>query len=276
MRAFSIPGVDLRANGGHMQKLIAIAWVTAVAACGAAHAQAVFNGTWRPDPQRPEPGRKPEAYQLRDGSYTCSSCEPPYTIKANGSDQPVQNPHANTISVTIIDDRTIRKVGKKAGHTVVDTTMKVAADDKTMTTHELLSGLGSQPVDLTSQLSRAAAGPVGSHHVSGSWNLIESDLTNHDEDTTYKLSGDVLSMTDRMGRSFTAKLDGTDAPYKGSPDFTTVSVKLINPHTLEEVDKNAGQAIVTTRWTVDPDGRTMHAHFNMQGRVMEQTGHKVP
>jgi hypothetical protein len=58
--------------------------------------------------------------------------------------------------------------------------------------------------------------------------LIESDLVNHEEDTTYLVKGSTLSMSDRLGRSFVANLDGTDAPYKGDPSYTSVSVKLID------------------------------------------------
>jgi len=83
-------------------------------------------------------------------------------------------------------------------------------------------------------------------------------------------------MTDRMGRSFEAKLDGTDAPYKGSPEFTSVSIKLINPNTLEESDKNGGKVVKICTSSVDPDGKTMHARFDdLHGRIQKQTGHKI-
>ena len=83
-------------------------------------------------------------------------------------------------------------------------------------------------------------------------------------------------MTDRMGRSFEAKLDGTDAPYKGSPEFTSVSIKLINPNTLEESDKNDGKVVKICTWSVDADGKTMHARFDdLHGRIQKQTGHKI-
>jgi hypothetical protein len=32
-----------------------------------------------------------------------------------------------------------------------------------------------------------------------------------------------------------------------------------------------------TRWSVDPDGTTLHARFDdTHGRIQEQAGHKVP
>src|SRR5262249_9098849 len=106
--------------------------------------------------------------------------------------------------------------------------------------------------------------------------MVEGDLVNHEEDTTYELVGGSLKMTDRMGRSFAAKLDGTDAPYNGDPRYTTVSLKVIDGRTIEETDKNGAQAVLITRWSVDPDGRTMHVRFdNTHGFVQTQTGHKL-
>jgi hypothetical protein len=37
-----------------------------------------------------------------------------------------------------------------------------------------------------------------------------------------------------------------------------------------------GKVVKIDRWSVDPDGRTMHVRFdNTKGFVQEQTGHKV-
>ena len=84
----------------------------------------------------------------------------------------------------------------------------VSAVGGTKTEKQTLIGMAPRPVELTSKSSRVSAEMPGSHLISGEWQLIETDLTNHDEDTTYKISGDTLTMSDRMGRSFTAKLDG--------------------------------------------------------------------
>jgi hypothetical protein len=245
---------------------------------GEAAAQSLFAGTWRPDPQRPPPGAKPDTIQLLNGEYECQSCSPPYRIKADGADHPIPgNPRYDTLSIAVVDDHTLAKTAKKAGNTVVKATVTVSPDGTRMTEQQVITGAGPHPIDFTSQLSRVSAGAEGSHKISGTWQLIEGDLTNHDEDTTYKITGDRLSMSDRMGRSFTAKLDGTDAPYKGTPQFDSVSLKLIDSHTLEETDKKDGQAVLIMRWTIDPDGRTMHARFDdTHGHVMQQTGHKVP
>jgi hypothetical protein len=79
-----------------------------------------------------------------------------------------------------------------------------------------------------------------------------------------------------MGRSFAAKLDGTEAPYKGSDEFTTVTLKEIDDHTIEESDRRGGKVVKISLWSISHDGMTMHVRFdNTQGYVQEQTGHKV-
>jgi hypothetical protein len=46
-----------------------------------------------------------------------------------------------------------------------------------------------------------------------------------------------------MGRSFSAQLDGTEAPYNGSDEFTSVSLKMVDGHTIEESDKKDGKVV---------------------------------
>ncbi len=194
---------------------------------------------------------------------------------ADGHDHPVTgNPMYDTLRVRIIDARTVSKVAKKGGQTFAETRATVSADGNSLLEQQRLFGMGPQPIELTSKSTRV--GPHGSS-ISGTWRRLETDLTNHDEDTTFKVADQILSMTDRMGRSFQARLDGSDAPYKGSPEFDTVSIKLINPSTLQESDKKSGSVVKVSTWSFDPDGKTMHARFDdLHGRVQEQTGHKVP
>jgi hypothetical protein len=106
--------------------------------------------------------------------------------------------------------------------------------------------------------------------------MTDLDLSNHAEDTIFSFNGDTLSMSDRMGRSFSAKLDGSDAPYQGSEEFTDVSLKKVDDHTIEEYDKKDGKILKVSRWSVAPDGKTIHVRFDdTHGHVQEQDGRKV-
>ena len=240
-------------------------------------AQSVFNGTWRPDPQVFGANQAPDAAEFADGVYQCKTCEPPYQIKADAGDQPLAgNPYFDTLSITTVDARTIRKIGKKAGKTVAETKVVVSADGRTKTEVQTLFDMAPRPIEMTTHASRVSAGPAGSHVVSGTWRMTDGDVSNHAEDTDFKVADHSLSMTDRMGRSFVAKLDGTEAPYHGSDEFTGVTLTLIDSHTIEESDRKGGKVVKISRWSIGPDGKTLHARFDdTHGRVQEQTGHKV-
>ena len=239
-------------------------------------AQSAFDGIWRPDPQKPT-HEKPEVASLAHGEYDCQSCTPPYKVKADGHDQTVAgNPYFDTIMITAIDERTVAKTAKSGGKVVMDSKEVVAADGASKTEVQTIIGMAPVPIELTSKFSRIGAGAPGAHRVSGTWQMTELDVSNHAEDTTFKVSDGTLSMTDRMGRSFAAKFDGIQAPYKGSDEFDGVSLKLIDAKTIEESDLKNGKVVKINRWTLAPDGNTIHARFDdTHGHIQEQDGHKV-
>src|ERR1035437_3616750 len=74
---------------------------------------------------------------------------------------------------------------------------------------------------------------------------------------TYKMNGNEMTMTNPTGTSYTAKLDGTDAPVKGDPGVTGVSVKMLGKDTLEETLKRDSKVISIAKLTVSADGKTM-------------------
>jgi hypothetical protein len=243
----------------------------------AAMSQSVFTGTWRPDPQIFSPTRKPDVIELANHIYECRSCSPPYKIEVDGHDHNVAgNPFYDTLRMTVLDDRTISKVAKKAGKVVLEAKVAVSADSATMTEVQTIYEMAPRPIEFTTHSKRVSAGPQGSHAVSGEWRATDGDLTNHAEDTVFQVSENTLSMSDRMGRSFSAKLDGTDAPYSGSEEFTSVSLKMIDKNTMEESDKKDGKIVKISLWSIGPDGKTMHVRFDdTHGHVQEQDGHKV-
>jgi len=240
-------------------------------------AQSAFDGTWRPDPERYSPTRKPDVVELINGFYDCKTCEPPYKIKADGHDQVISgNPYYDTLSITTADDRTITRIAKKGGKTTLESRIVVSADGKTRTEIQTIYDMAPRPIEMTMHSLRQSAGSPGAHAVSGAWRMIEGDVSNHAEDTVYKITADTLRMSDQMGRSYSAKLDGTDAPYKGSDEFTSVSLRQIDDHTIEESDKKYGKVVKISLWSVGADGKTMHVRFDdTHGHVQEQSGHKV-
>lgn len=248
-----------------------------MALASAAIAQSPFDGTWRPDPQKFSPTRPPDIIELANGIYTCQTCSPPYTVKADGHDQTVGgNPYYDTLNIAAIDERTVAKTMKKSGKTLAVARIAVSADGRIKTEVQTVYDMAPRPVEMTSHSIRVSAGSQGSHRISGGWRMTDGDVSNHAEDTIFKVTDHTLAMTDRMGRSFSAQLDGTDAPYNGSDEFTSVSLKLIDSHTIEESDKKDSKVVKISRWSIGPGENTMHVRFDdTHGHVQEQTGHKV-
>ena len=240
-------------------------------------AQSLFDGIWRPDPQKPSPNQPPEELTLMGGQYECQSCKPPYKIAVDGKDHEVKgSPYYTSLSVSIVDGHTVVKTAKRNGRTVARIKEVVSADGRSRTQVQTLIGMAPRTVDFARTYSRIAAGPSGSHALSGSWRELQADLVNHEEDTTYKLSNNTLSMSDGFGRSFSAKLDGTEAPYNGDPEFTGVSLKMIDSRTIQESDLKDGKVVKIDTWSIRPDGKTMHVRFDdTKGHIQEQDGHRV-
>jgi hypothetical protein len=76
---------------------------------------------------------------------------------------------------------------------------------------------------------------------------------------TLRVENDTLSMTNPTDESYSAKLDGTETPYKGDPAVSSVSVKRLSKGTIEETDLHDGKAIRVKRMMIDPaDLKTVH------------------
>lgn len=74
---------------------------------------------------------------------------------------------------------------------------------------------------------------------------------------TCKIGGENLTMTNPTGQSYTARLDGAEAPSHVDPGTTRVSVKRMSNNTLEENDKRDGKLISVFRMTPAPDRKTV-------------------
>ena len=136
------------------------------------------------------------------------------------------------------------------------------------------SNTSGAPVTGKGEATRVAKGPAGSSPISGSWRMSKMEsLSDNGITVTYKVSGDEVTMSNPTGQTYTAKLNGTDAPMKGDPGITSVSVKMIGKNTLEETDKRDGKVIGIFKATVQPDGKTIDASYDdkLSGRTNKWT-----
>jgi len=243
-----------------MKKLLCFGFVMSLLTPVLALAQSAFDGTWKVDLSNVQFPQKPDVYLLQGGMYHCKTCAPPIDMKADGQDQKVTgHPYYDTMSVKVVDDRTIEEIDKKNGKTVATSKTSVSPDGNTlMFEFTDSSATNADPVTGKGEATRVAKGPAGSNAISGSWRASKMDtISDNGLLFTYKVEGDSLTMSNPTGQSYTAKLDGTEAPYKGDPGTTSVSVKRMDKNTIEETDKRDGKVISVGHITVAADGKSM-------------------
>jgi hypothetical protein len=229
-------------------------------------AQSAFDGTWKIDMNKTHFPRKPDAYLLQNGTYECKTCTPPYSVKADGTDQRVSgHPYYDSVAIKVVNDHELEETDKKDGKVVATSTVTVSPDGSTLRAvfSDSSATNGGPPVTGKAEATRVAKGPAGSHAISGSWRTTKVEgLSDNATVWTYKVNGDEITMTNPTGQSYTAKLNGSDAPFKGDPGTTSVSVKMKGTDTLEETDKRDGKVIGVFRMTVAADGKTAKASFD--------------
>ena len=222
-------------------------------------AQSAFEGTWKLDMNKVEFPKKPDVYLLQNGMFECKTCVPPIKIKADGQDQTITgHPYFDTMAVKVISDHEVEETDKKNGKTVATSKMAVSPDGNTMTVEfSDSSNTNAAPVTGKGEATRVAKGPAGSNAISGSWRAAKFESLSDNAITwTYKVSGDELTMTTPTGQTYTAKLNGTEAPYKGDPGNSGVSVTMRGKDTLEETDKRGDKVISVSKMTLEPGGKT--------------------
>lgn len=231
-----------------MENVIIAGALVALVLPAVSMAQSSFDGTWKVDFNSAMP-RKVNVWLLQNGMYRCTSCTPNIDVKADGKDQVVKGQPYDTISVKVMDHQRVTEIEKRNGQTVSDEKFTVSDDGNTVTDE-----FGNWKLIMT----RIAKAPTGAHALSGSWQPLKMEsISDKELLITYKLEGDNFNMSRPTGQSYTAKLDGRDAPYRGDPDTNGVAVMLIGKNLIEETDKLNGKVVSVTRITVAPDGKSI-------------------
>ncbi len=217
-----------------------------------------IEGTWKADLASTQYEEDPTVFQLKDGVYSCSTCIPPLTVTADGAFHPVADrPYYDSMSVKVVDDKTVTTVRKKGDRVVSENTMTVSADGKTLDFTFIDSGTpGAKPVTGKGSDTRVGPAPAGSHAVSGSWKTAKYD-TISDEGLTFsfQLEGDTLNMSSPAGQSYSAKLGGPAVPIKGDTGGTTIAVERVGANSFRETSTREGKVVNVTTMTVGADGK---------------------
>ena len=242
-----------------MKKLLLAASMVVVLVPAVGAAQSAFDGTWKTDPSKVTFSTKPVVMSFKDGMYDCKSCIYKTVVKTDGTDQKVEgNPYSDTLAVKIVDKNTVEMVSKKGGKETASTKRVVAADGNSMTL-EFKNTSPNNGVVTTGKtvFKRVGKDAAGTNAVSGSWLPTKvASVSDNAQRVTYKSVGDVMNMSTVGGQSYSAKMDGSDAPMKGNAGVTTVSIKLVGKNVLEEVDKRDGKVVSTSKTTIDATGKS--------------------
>lgn len=241
----------------------------------AAFAQSPIDGTWKTNMAQTKFSPKPNVFYISQGWYHCVSCNPAYDAKADGTDQAVTGQTYDTVSVKEVDPNSIAVTTKKGGKVVSEQTRSVSADGKTLTVKITSHPANSdQTVTTTATAKRTGVKPSGVHATSGEWQILKVEESDNGLTTTYKTAGDQLTMSAPTGETYTAKLDGTDAPVTGAYGFDTVSLKKVNDHTVEETEKRNGAVVEVNTMTVSGKTMKVSSDNKVTGRTTSYTATK--
>ena len=231
-------------------------FVAAFCAATASRAESPLNGTWKTDISQTKWSPKPLIFYISGGWYHCVTCNPTYDVAADGQDHPVANQAFDTAAVMIVDPHTISLTYKKDGNVISEQTRTVSADGKTLTVHLTAHPKDSdKPLTFDMKAKRDGMLRPGVHATSGKWITQQQKGSEDAYLTTYKIDGDQVTMSSPDGEGYSATFGGGDAPYKGAYGITSVSVRRVNPQTIEETFKRDGQVREVATTTVSSNGK---------------------
>jgi hypothetical protein len=216
-----------------------------------------LDGTWKARIDSIKVSGKPDSYLLANGTYTCSSCNPPLTVKADGADHAVTgHPYYDAATVKVIDASSIEITYHRAGKVSARETDTVSADGKSYT-GKFVNYDGAKEVTGTFSEKRVSAGPSGAHAISGEW--LQDQLASANDALTivsYEMGADDFKMSSN-GRHYEAKFDGKEYPVVGDPGHTTVTLKRLSENAVEETDHRQGKVTDVIHIAAAADGKSV-------------------
>jgi hypothetical protein len=221
----------------------------------AAFAATGFDGTWKTNLESMKTTGKPLVLLLAGGEYTCSSCNPPYTVKADGAGHKVTGQaYFDTAKVKVTGPNSVEIVLEQGSKEMVRFSDTVSADSTTLTS-KVTNNFGAQTETDELTAKRVAAAPADSHPLSGSW-LEQQHVGGNLSTVQYRMTAEGFQMRGN-GQSYDAKFDGREYPVVGDPGKTTVSLKKIDDATVEETDYRQGKIVDEIRLALAKDGNTI-------------------
>ena len=219
-------------------------------------AAGAFDGTWKIDIHHVQLPKKPAVYVIDADNYTCSSCGPAYTVKADGTEQKVAGQDFDTAAVTVTP-RSLLVTTKLKGKPYSSSRTVLSADGNSIA-WESTYLTGAQPAVFKGTAKRVAAATPGANALSGSW--LDTEVESASDAgiiETLGITDEGFTMSSN-GQSYEAKFDGKKYPIAGDPTHTLVKLKKVSPTAVIESDYNKGKLVEIVHMTVTADGQSMH------------------
>lgn len=198
-------------------------------------------------------------YVVKDGLYSCESCQPRRRYPADGRLRAVPGAPGTSESVAIVDSRILSTRTVQPGFDRT-TRMRVSRDGGTATYVSIDRRPGIPGPLRTEYLAqRVAPGPAGSHAVSGSWRgLRYVSVPLQLRTTILDERGDTLNYRSGTGYSYTARYGGPLVPIEGPYDGSlSVSVRRAGPYRVVETRRQGNRDVQVRTYTVLPGARRM-------------------
>ncbi|MEL6238063.1 MAG: hypothetical protein AAFQ90_05660 [Pseudomonadota bacterium] len=230
----------------------------ALAGCGSAAdttteaaATGTFAGTWVGQVESLEDDQV-RNYVIADGTYTCNHCIPPVSVATSGEFESVEVPGVDGVKVALVDDNTL-EFGLRLGDKELSKGKWTVSEDGNTLTVVSTDVSGETPVSSTSTYERAAAGPEGSHAVSGEWKFAGlSDMEEAARTFTFTIDGDQLTQTTLDG-DMTMTVGGEPVVPEWSSAGVATGVEKISDTVYKFTATLDGEVVGITEMSVEGD-----------------------
>ena len=255
-----------------------LAFAVAAGLAGPTLAASPFDGTWKGDIASYKPPAKVIHRSLTGGVYKSDGGVPAIDVRADGRYHAVTgDPYFDERMVKVVDKATVEQSSRKGGKELAKSTMTVSPDGKTLTIVYTDMTAPGGTVNGTNSNTRVAAGPAGSHAISGSWKRAAVvDQSPNGLEITLKDTGKMLDLSSPIGVGYNAAFGGAAVPLKGDPGKVMVKIARKGPRSIAETDLRDGKIISIQTMTVSADGKTMviATDDKEQGTTSEWTARK--
>lgn len=239
-----------------MQKCARFAVLIALIAGTAAAAEPPYLGKWKLNPSKSDFGEQTITYeQAEGGALNVNADGVTFTIKPDGKDYPT--PWGSTASWQSIDPTTWKTTEKVQDKVTMDGTMKLSADDKTLTMDSKMFKADGGSSDNSMVFQRVSGGPG----LVGKWKakIMSASAPGTLEIARSKAAAGVLLRYPDQGGECEATFDGRDHPASGKlwPQGWTCSATKSGASSLVVRWKKDGKLMYASAFTPSADGKTL-------------------